>query len=123
MESKLDYKDRAVSSVEFPREVYYRCIWTVRDTARMIRLTTSLDAEPGVDSDDLRIVNAEVIDQASRDLECINAALAAVPEVYRTGIMDNIVSRKPFDDLAHPNTWKKWKQIFLHELAKRMHLI
>ena len=86
-------------------------------------MTTSLDAEPGVDSDDLRIVNAEVIDQASRDLECINAALAAVPEVYRTGIMDNIVSRKPFDDLAHPNTWKKWKQIFLHELAKRMHLI
>ena len=142
MESKMEYIDKTAQDIKLPREVYYRCLWTVRDVTRLRQLadaasiiTDSLPELPDrtdkperswthvPDDDTYMIISERVVRQAASDIRCINSALERVPEVYRKGIMDNIVDRTPFDDLAHPNTWKRWKLVFLYELARELDLI
>ena len=142
MESKMEYIDKTAQDIKLPREVYYRSLWTVRDVTRLRQLadaasiiTDSLPELPDrtdkpehsrirvPDDDTYMIISERVVRQAASDIRCINSALERVPEVYRKGIMDNIVDRTPFDDLAHPNTWKRWKLVFLYELARELDLI
>ena len=154
MRSKIEYIDKTAQDIRLPREVYYRCLWTVRDLPRLRQLAelasgisgtdsgfAACDAASGSehavrtapggaasvsDSESIagsRILSEKVIARAAFDVDCISAAIGRVPEVYRKGIMDNIVSRIPFDDLAHPNTWKRWKLVFLYELARELQLI
>ena len=118
-----------------PSNVYYRCIWLVRDSRRLndlielSRLTGEIGSvELGEDfiaaadfSDS--IITEKVIERAEYDLGCIRRALETVPKDYRQGILGNIIDKEPFSDLAHPNTWKKWKQTFIYQLAKEQHLI
>ena len=131
MESKIEYIDKTAQDIKLPREVYYRCLWTVRDVTRLRQLADtasivtgsvsgSLDRE---DDDTYMILSERVVRQAASDVRCIQSALEHVPDVYRKGIMDNIVMRIPFDDLAHPNTWKRWKLVFLYELARELNYI
>ncbi len=123
MESKCEYIDTPARDIRLPREVYYRCLWTVRDIKRIREIA---DAAPGVllsDSEDQRIVTAEVIHKAASDIGHIRKAIEKVPDEYRDGIMNNIVNREPFGDIAHPNTWKRWKLVFLHALARELDLI
>lgn len=148
---------------KMPAEVYYRCIWLVRDSKRLELLAELSNAEYGceesqesaytgtcespiiageshnkrdlqlddetdpggwrIDMESSVIVSEEVVSRAEIELACIRAAIMRVPSAYRQGIIDNIASRKPFDDTAHPNTWKKWKQTFIYQLAKELHLI
>lgn len=110
-----------------PRDVYYRCIWLVRDSKRLQELlrleyTASADEEH-YDNLDAVIIDEMVIRRAGTELRCIRRALNAVPEIYRKEIIANIMNKTPFSDLAHPNTWKKWKQTFIYELAHELHLI
>ena len=69
------------------------------------------------------MVSEAAVQQAAHELECIDNALESIPEVYREGLLDNIIEKKPFGDFAHPNTWKRWKLVFLHGLAKQLNLI
>ena len=142
MKSKIEYIDKTAQDIRLPREVYYRCLLTVRDVTRLRKLadiayitTGSMsespehtqDAERSMEQtseeDSCMILSESVVKQAASDVRCINSALERVPEVYRKGIMDNIVDREPFDDLAHPNTWKRWKLVFLYELARELNFI
>ena len=155
MESKIEYIDKTAQDIKLPREVYYRCLWTVRDVTSLRQLadTASLVAgsmseypdregtidhgrrqtfDEGVfdhsrmqtsDDDTYMILSERVVKQAASDIRCIQSALEHVPDVYRKGIMDNIVMKTPFDDLAHPNTWKRWKLVFLYELARELNYI
>jgi len=142
MESKMEYIDKTAQDIRLPREVYYRCLWTVRDVTRLKQLadTFSFDTcitsetsdhmdtieHSGIQTSDdetFRLLPEGVVKQAASDVRCINSALERVPDVYRKGIMDNIVMRVPFDDMAHPNTWKRWKLVFLYELAHELNLM
>lgn len=141
MESNRTYRDTVASEIKLPKEVYYRCLWTVRDMKRLEKLASVLDvrasgkkikpallqtgetvqeeADPGAVS----LVPDDVAGRAQRELKCISNALKKVPEVYREGLLDNIIGKEPFGDFAHPNTWKKWKLVFLYELARELRLI
>ena len=139
MKSKIEYIDKTAQDIRLPREVYYRCLWTVRDATRLRQLAdTAYTAADNIsqatgaaecsmmqtsDEDIYMVLSERVIKQAASDIRCIYSALERVPEVYRKGIMDNIVDREPFDDLAHPNTWKRWKLVFLYELARELNFI
>lgn len=123
MESKIEYRDAPSREIKLPREVYYRCLWTVRDIRRIMEIAGAASGMPDADAADARIVSESVIAQAAADLGHIRRALESVPEEYRSGILDNIISREPFGDEAHPNTWKRWKLVFLHELARELHLV
>lgn len=110
-----DYQLRSLESYVLPRSVYYQCIWTVRDLDRIHKLAVT---ECGIEYD------GDNIYQAAREREAaINAALDAIPSEYRRGIISNILDRLPYGDEAHENTWKKWKQRFIYELAVNLKLV
>ncbi|MBQ3291473.1 MAG: hypothetical protein IJH43_03765 [Mogibacterium sp.] len=111
-----------------PKDVYYRCVWLIRDSIRLERITEACcpgnEAGNGSDEkDEAVIIDENVIRRAETELTSINKALHKIPEAYRREIIANIIYKSPFSDIAHPNTWKKWKQIFIYELAHELHLI
>ncbi len=128
MESSKAYSDAPGSSIKLPREVYFRCVWIVRDCRRLSKLASFLDenavfAWKEGETADTSIISEAAARNAAHELECIAKALESIPAVYREGLLDNIIEKKPFSDFAHPNTWKRWKLVFLHELARELDLI
>ena len=138
MESKITYRDAPPGNIRLPKEVYHRCQWLVRDSARLRKLAEASPERPenpceeGVKHDFLSaediygpvtVADEAAIRRAVYEMDCIRRASEKIPEVYREGLLDNIVDRKPFSDFAHPNTWKRWKLVFMYELAKELHLI
>ncbi len=112
-----------------PKAVYYQCIWTVKDMERLQRL--SMAADKGFreneivffEVDEDAIDNREVLRQAKVKLGCIKRALQEVPEEYRRGTIESIVEGLPFSGLAHENTWRKWRKVFIRHLARELCLI
>ena len=118
-----DRKDRV------PKQVYFQCIWIVKDIERLKRLEAIGNySQEGnemvffVDEEDV-IRNAAVLKQAAWKLECIRKAIAKLPKEYRQATIDSIVFNVPYGDVAHENTWRKWRQVFIRELAKNLLLI
>ena len=64
-----------------------------------------------------------VMEQAAWKLACVKEALDVVPEEYRMMLIENIVSGDICCELAHENTWKRWRRIFIKELAYKLNLI
>ena len=106
-----DYQFRCNTSYLVPKEVYYQCVWMVRDSERLLWLALSDEVDDSVAA------------AARRRTDAIESALYAVPEEYRLGIMRHVKDREAFDDYAHENTWKKWQQRFIYELAVNLMLI
>ena len=112
-----------------PKPVYYQCIWIIKDLDRLRRLEAAGNYGHTEDEfvffvDDEEIIrDSGVLTQARFKLDCVRDALAAVPEEYRQKTLDSIVYGIPFDDMAHENTWRKWRQFFIRELAKNLLLI
>lgn len=112
-----------------PKPVYYQCVWILKDMDRLRRLeaissyTQSSDELVFFVDDEEVIRNAEVLTQAAWKLDCIRKAIAKLPKEYRQSTIDCIVYNVPFGDMAHENTWRKWRQVFIRELAKNLLLI
>ena len=112
-----------------PKQVYFQCIWTVKDIERLKRLEAiSNYSQEGnemvffVDEEDV-IRDVAILKQATWKLECIRKAITKLPKEYRQATIDNIVFNVPYGDVAHENTWRKWRQVFIRELAKNLLLI
>ena len=98
-------------SWKLPHAVHYQCIWLIRDMERLRVLAANPEPSPAAA-------------EARFRLDCIQLALQEVPEFYRDGIIGNIRGeRSGYGEHAHLNTWKRWKQIFLYELALDLRLI
>ncbi|MCQ2567543.1 MAG: hypothetical protein MJ127_03960 [Mogibacterium sp.] len=118
------------NTTRLPREVYYQCIWTVKDLRRIETLAARLVDRSSFADDEIVLFmdetggmqRIEVLEEAARKRECIHAALEVVPEEYREAIIENIVDLRLYDDNAHSNTYKKWKQRFIYELAGKLNL-
>ena len=108
---------------KLPKEVYYRCLWVVRDAERLRNLVKAGEDYSPERIHEYKAVTEDVLRQAAADLGCVSRALLKIPEVYRYGIIDNITEKTTFGDYAHINTWKRWKQVFLYELARELHYI
>ena len=112
-----------------PKAVYYQCIWIVKDMDRLRRL--ELAADTGCREDELvffemdeeAVSDREVLRQAKFKLSCVRSALGAIPEEYRRGTLDSITYSVPFADMAHENTWRKWRKVFIRRLAAELKLI
>ncbi|MCF0140586.1 MAG: hypothetical protein HUJ78_00965 [Mogibacterium sp.] len=107
-----EYQIRSMECYVLPRTVYMQCIWLVRDIDRM-------KAFVGDDANR----DADMFENIESRIRTVEDALMTIPEEYRQGIVDNIVLKKSFKDYAHENTWRRWKQQFLYELAVRMKII
>lgn len=121
--------DKKTNIYKVPKAVYYQCIWLVKDLERLRRIEAAGKVPMGDDElvffvDDEKIVmDAEVLVIARESLRCIRKALQSIPKEYRQSTIDCIVFGVPYADTAHYNTWRKWRQIFIYELAKNLHLI
>ena len=112
-----------------PKEVYYQCLWLIKDIDRLRKLeaVSNYAAEEDelvffVDDEDV-IRDAKVLDNAKWRLNCIRQALIKIPEEYRQSTLDCISYNIPYSDMAHENTWRKWRQVLIWELAKNLFLI
>ena len=98
-----------------PKEVYYQCIWLVKDLDRLRKLEAMSSFCDEIDApvffDDVALESSErrVLKQACVHLDCIRKALDKIPEEYRVDLLDNIVYGGSAYDFAHENTWKKWR--------------
>ena len=112
-----------------PKAVYYQCIWLVKDMDRLRKLEAVSNYAVKEDelvffmNDDEVIRDPDVLDQAKWKLSCIRKAIIRVPAEYRQNTLDCITYNVPYSDMAHENTWRKWKQVLVWELAKNLCLI
>lgn len=118
-------------NTRIPRAVYFQCIWVLKDIDRLRRLEAADDhremfAEDEYiffESDEDVVKNADVFTHAKWKLGCVRRAIEKVPEEYRQTTIDSIVYNLPFSDMAHENTWRKYRRIFIRELAQNLLLI
>lgn len=113
-----------------PRAVFYQCEWILKDYDRLRELVDSASAaEPAEGaivfyaSDEVRLMSAEVVDEAQLKLDAIDAALSEIPEDYRRDVLDYYAHDIALPEIASDNTWKKWKKIFVETLAHELKLI
>ena len=66
---------------------------------------------------------ATEIANLSRRIDAIVSAFDAVPEQYRKGIEDKLIYDVPYSDDYHPNTWKRWQQVFIFNVAKNLQIM
>ena len=117
------------SKYTVPKPVYFQCYWIVKDIERLKRLEAIGSYAKKSDElvffvDDQEVIrNSEVLTQAAWKLECIRKAITKVPKEYRQGTIDCLVYNVPYSDIAHENTWRKWRKVFIRELAKNLLLI
>ncbi len=110
-----------------PREVYHQCIWIVRDMGRMEselnRMSGMIvrDGTGGNAYQDGTPAEIKAAEMYRLRLNAIKQALLEIPKEYRAGVLNSIVNRgSTYSDLAHENTWKRWKQRFVFYLAKNL---
>ena len=117
----------------FNRNIYKQCVWIIRDYYRLLALSEMDKQDYGScvfvkDVNDYEfeeyahIMSQNVIDEAKFKIQCISNALLDVPEEYRSGLFKNMAENEDFDDDASYNTWKRWKLVFVRNLARNLNL-
>lgn len=98
-----------------PNEVYYQCLWAVRDLDRMEKQIGEILNGKRQCSDYEKIkIEARV--------KAIKRALYGVPEGYRGYVMESIMQRS--SNQNYPNKfWRIWKQRFLYNVAVNLAII
>ena len=114
---------------KIPRAAFYQSFWAVKDMERMQRLA-KLKVKPGQPGElvfyadeESRTMRAEVVEDSIWKLKCIRDAINTIPEEYREEIIESIHNGEIPAEIAHENTWKKWKRRFIKELAHNLNLI
>ena len=52
----------------------------------------------------------------------METAFDTIPEKYREGLWRKNVENLTFGDSAHLNTWKKWQQVLIFNVAKNLQI-
>lgn len=131
-----EWQQTKYRNLVLPKEVYYQAVWAVRDLQRMEERLEELEGEKNL-AEGRSIVsdrsNNFVLYRSTEELAVeravlqerikgIRAALAVVPEEYRSFILSNLIFRT--SGKAYPNRmWKYWKQRFLFTVAKNLSMI
>ena len=131
-----DYQLKSLKSCKLPETVYRQALWAVKDLPRMkeklMELEEMADCLPSAYVDIPRKSGGTVSDQtaqlASRmanlafRIQMIEGSLQAVPVMYRDGILGKLAYGIPYSDCFHANTWKRWQQVYLYQVAMELHL-
>ena len=116
-------------SGRLPKAVHYQCTWIIKDLDRLYRLDAMRrhgkreDEMVLFEDENCKVIRPEVMDLASHRLACIKEALEIVPEEYRTDTIESIADGSMPTSIAHENTWKRWRRLFIKELAYKLNLI
>ena len=126
---------KRMQSYVLPETVYRQALWAVKDLPRMRKkleeLEDSLDSMPqaysgmprgGSGPADLTALRAGEMAGLSMRIRAIEESLGSVPETYRDSILDKLAYGVPYPDYVHMNTWKKWQQVYLYQVAVALRL-
>ena len=131
-----EYQQKKMKSFLLPETVYRQALWAVKDLPRMrqkmAELEESLDSLPQMEMgmprssggrpSDMTAFRAGQIAALGMRIRVIEDCLKMVPEKYRDGILDKVAYGVPYSDVYHLNTWKKWQQFFLYQVAEGLQL-
>ena len=134
-----DYQQKKMKDHVLPQPVYRQALWAVKDLLRLKSRLSELRKEAYVvgERDLLRPCvgygsgfvcdstgnKAVEIANLSWRIDAIVRAFDAVPEKYRIGIEEKLVYDIPYSDEYHPNTWKRWQQVFFYNVAKNLYIL
>ncbi|MBQ8563738.1 MAG: hypothetical protein IJ443_07605 [Firmicutes bacterium] len=130
-----EYQQKKMKSYLLPEAVYRQALWAVKDLPRMreklMELEQSIDRLPqtytaqprcsGIHAD-LTAARAGQMASLAMRIRIIEDSLKIVPEKYQDGILDKVAYGIPYPDLHHSNTWKRWQQVFLYQVAVGLQL-
>ena len=106
-----EYQSVKRKELVLPREIYYECVWIVRGMERLERMVSDGDSDQGA------------YEEAFVRLCAIRSALERIPECYREGVLHSVIERGGRTPVgAHEYSWKRYMQLFLHELAIQLAL-
>lgn len=112
-----------------PPAIRQAVLWTIRDYDRLkLRYEEIVEASPPPPDGQPGALNPRdtLGDRAIRASEigfkirAIEGGWEGIPEEYRRGIWQHIQRRQPFPDDAALQTYKVWKQRYIHNVAVRL---
>lgn len=109
-----EWQQTKMTEFLLPDEVYYQCLWAVRDLKRMERLVKEMRVSK-------KFTPFEVMNMEAR-VRAIRNALEMVPIAYQEYVMKSIVahdSGRTFPD----KFWKMWKQKFIYQVARNLAIV
>ena len=119
-----DYQPKLYKQYTLPKNVYRQMVWLVRDYDRLkseqeaiINQSPNTYVRDKSKHGDPTAYKAIKIASMSKETDAIEAALAAVPPEYRSGIFNAIRYDARYPDYAHENTWRHWRKRFLYNVA------
>ena len=106
-------------------EAQKRAYWLIRDYTNIKKRLEVLDGYSGGHDGPAASGSKESITERtaakraelSKHTDIVDKAIEQLPEEYRKGVWDNMVSKKPLPDTAGPKTWKRYKQQFVWYVA------
>ena len=132
-----EYQSKKMKNYLLPEAVYRQALWAVKDLNRLRdELNKAIDSiddlhgpsffnEPigaGIYSD-TTAKKADKLISLTHRIDSIESAMFYIPERYRDGMRNKLVNGGSFGDEFHPNTWKKWQQVYIYHVAKNLELI
>lgn len=133
-----DYQQKRMKSYLMPEPVYRQAYWALRDLLRMKEeLEKLMEERDLIISGNMSVSNfssgtgkvcdstanrAIKIAQLSSRILAIETAFDEIPEKYRRGLWQKNVENGGFGDEAHLNTWKKWQQVLVYNVAKNLQI-
>lgn len=133
-----DYQQKKMKSYLMPEPVYRQAYWALRDLLRMkAELEKLMEERDLIISGSMSVSNfsygtgrvcdstanrAIKIAQLSSRILAIETAFDEIPEKYRDGLWRKNVENEDFGDDAHINTWKKWQQVLVYNVAKNLQI-
>ena len=132
-----EYQLKRMKNYVLPETVYRQALWAVKDLNRLKEeLNKAVENVDNIHSpnffnesigsgyySDITAKKADKLIALTNRIESIEAALFSIPEKYREGIKQKLVDGKSYGDEFHPNTWKKWQQVYIYNVAKNLGLI
>lgn len=130
-----DYQQKRMKEFVLPEAVYRQALWAAKDLLRMKNRIKELQGK--IDAVSSQIVRESRISGAYSDrtgnmatemaslsarIKAIEGALVSVPGKYRGGIENKLFRGLDFGDDYHPNTWRKWQQVYLYNVAVNLGL-
>lgn len=133
-----DYQQKSMKPYLMPEPVYRQAYWALRDLKRMKEELAHLMEERDLISasstgmsnfasgtgkiSDVTGNRAIKITQLSARILAMETAFDTIPEKYRGGLWRKNVENLTFGDGAHLNTWKKWQQVLIFNVAKNLQI-
>lgn len=132
-----NYQQKRMKSYLMPEPVYRQAYWATRDLKRMRQELAALaeGRDSIVASEGLRIKTGSVgiirdvtaeralkIVRLSSRVEAIETAFSDIPEKYRWGLWQRNVENGDYGEGAHINTWRRWQQVLMYNVAKNLQI-